>query len=199
MKKNTSLFFGLAILLLSTACQQQAKNPLTSLREENIHSLNMFFYPSTIRMINIIGDSSLHEATKGIKQLHYLSVDLSDSAKAKAYSSWEASQSFDEWEELLRANLEGKASVVYAPQNTSDKFFAIIRTDDGINLLWAEGNVNLKQAMNVMNNGLDLGPLTNYLSNNEKDKKRREVWKKAREEQRRLEEEDSLSIRIQID
>jgi hypothetical protein len=199
MKIRSTFLFGLVFLLTVTACQNQHKNPLTDLREESIHSLNMFLYPSTIRMINLGGDSAFYQATKGIKELQYLTINLADSSTAEIYAEWEAAQDFEDWEELISAKIDGNSSIVYAPKNSQDKFFASMRTNNGVNLLWAEGSINLNQAMKVMDGGMDLGPITDYLNNNKKDKQRSEVWKKAREEQRRLEAADSTTFEKIID
>jgi hypothetical protein len=150
-------------------------------------------------MINLGGDSAFYKATKGIKELQYLTINLADSSKAEIYAEWEASQNFEEWEELISAKIDGNMSVVYTPKGSDDKFFARMETGEVVNLLWAEGSINLSEAMKVMNNGLDLGPISDFLGDKKKSSQRQEVWKKAREEQHKLEAADSTIIEKIID
>lgn len=197
MKRLLTLIFLFSILL--TSCQQKTKNPLSELSDKNIHSLNMYFYPSTIRMINLSGDSSFYEAIKGVERLQFMTINLSEGNHDSAYSAWEALQDFEEWDELMKANMDGGSAVVYTPKGVDDQFFVSFKTGDGMNLVWAEGSVNLSKAMSVMKNGLDLGPINNFLNDKSKEEKVKEMRKKAREEQRKFEEGDSTTFDKIID
>lgn len=192
MKFKSSIYIILLGLLLFS-CSKEYENPLTDLKEEGIHTINIHLYPSTIRMINIGNDASFFEATKGIKGLHVMSIDLSDTLKASLFNSWEENQSYQEWEEILQASVMGNIATVYAPSDTENIYFSKLMADGTLYLIWAEGSINFKELMKVTQNGIDLGPLNSYLGNISKDKKRKEIRRRTREELRQLEMEDSLS------
>ena len=183
--------FLLGTVMLS-ACTKKHENPLSDLADKRIHSLNMYFYPSTIRMINVAEDESFYEATKDIKNLQFMSVNTLDTANYKSFEKWEEAQDFTNWEELLSASLMGSLATIYAPEGTDDIYFVKMKSEGTIYLAWAEGKVNLKELMNIAQNGIDLGPLNDYIGNIDKAEKRKAVREKARADMKKLEEADSL-------
>ncbi len=186
-----SCYLLLIFIIAATACKQKTDNPLTTLKEERIHSLNLYFYPSTVRMINVTDDTTFYKATKNIERVQYLSVDLAEDRNDSIYQAWYAQLDLSRWDELFQASSSGNLTAIYAPKEADNKYLAYIKTGDGVNLIWAEGEIDLSNAMALMNGDFNLGPVSSFLDNKSKEEKRREVWKKVREEQRILEEGDS--------
>jgi hypothetical protein len=198
MNKKSYYLFILSLLLLGS-CSQKSENPVSELKEKRIHSLNLYLYPSTIRMVNLGNDTTFYQATKNIERIHYLSVDLSTDSNDSTYQAWFAEQNFSEWDELFQASSNGSLTAIYAPQDSDDQYFAYIKTADGVNLIWAEGKIDLNKVVKLMNSPLNLGPISNFLDDKSKKEKRSEIWKKAREEQKRIEQqEDSIKNQEKI-
>lgn len=150
-------------------------------------------------MVNLGNDTTFYQATKNIERIHYLSVDLSTDSNDSTYQVWFAEQNFSEWDELFQASSNGSLTAIYAPQDSDDQYFAYIKTADGVNLIWAEGRIDLNKVVKLMNSPLNLGPISNFLDDKSKKEKRSEIWKKAREEQKRIEQqEDSIKNQEKI-
>jgi hypothetical protein len=199
MRKLSNLLVFVSIVFFFTSCSQKTANPLQELSDGGDTFTQYVFYPSTIRMINFSDNEAFYKATKGIELLQFISIDLTSPKNDSIYTAWELSHDFQQWDELLNASVAGNKSVVYAPKDADGILFASMKTTEGVNLIWAEGYVNLSEAMKVMNSGLDLGPITNFLEDKDKEKKRSEIWKKAREEQKILEAADSSLTKQQKD
>ena len=173
------------------SCKNEVTDPLKSLEEEKIHFLSLHLYPSTIRMVNIANDSSFFKATKNVKKAHYLQVNLDTPEKTAVYEKWQKEQDFSEWEELISARMSGSLVSIYTPKENEDLYFASITSNGMANLIFLEGQVDLNQVTQIMQNGINLGPVTDFLNDKKETEKQREKMKSMRKQMDEL-EEDSL-------
>ncbi|WP_236587794.1 DUF4252 domain-containing protein [Marivirga aurantiaca] len=170
---------------------------MEKIEEEKIHSLSLHLYPSTIRMVNIANDPNFHEVTKNVKKAHYLQINLDSEEKTSAYEAWKNEQSFSDWEEMLSARMNGSLVNIYTPQGEEDYFFASIESNDVVSLVWLEGKVDLAKATQLMQTGIDLGPVTDFLTDKKETEEQREKMKALRKQMNEGEampEVDSLEI-----
>lgn len=177
------------ILLLS--CKNDVTDPLKTLEEEKIHFLSLHLYPSTIRMVNIANDSSFFKATKNVKKAHYLQINLDTPEKTAIYEQWQKEQDFSEWEELISARMSGSLVSIYTPAEEKDVFFASITAEGMANLIFLEGQVDINQVTKLMQTGINLGPVTDFLNDKKETEKQREKMKSMRKQMEDI-QDDSL-------
>jgi hypothetical protein len=178
--KKLSIATLLAILCFS-ACTEKEENPLQSLRSERIHDLSFFLYPSTIRMLNIANDTSFFELTKNIKRAHYLQVAL-DTPKAKEiYATWKEDV-FETYayENIMTARFQGGLVNAYAPADSDEEYLIMFDTGSSVNLVWVKGALNLAKLPSIMQKGIDLGLVNDYINDRNRKQERAEKMKKLR-------------------
>ncbi len=180
----------LIVMVSLSACQKDIENPMENIERKKIHSLSLHLYPSTIRMVNIANDPNFYEVTKNVKKAHYLQISLDTPEKAAAFADWQKEQDLSGWHELLSARMNGTMVKVYSPESKDDVMFATLKSDDRVNLVWIDGKVDLAKATKLIETGIDLGPVTDYLSDKKETEERREKMKSLRKQ---MEEEDSVT------
>lgn len=190
MNLKTLLCLFLCGIILSS-CKNDVTDPLKNLEEEKIHFLSLHLYPSTIRMVNIANDSSFFKATKNVKKAHYLQINLDTPDKVAIYEQWQKEQDFSEWEELISARMGSNLVSIYTPAEEEDIFFASITSEGMANLIFLEGQVDLNQVTKLMQTGINLGPVTDFLNDKKETEKQREKMKSMRKQMDEI-EEDSL-------
>jgi len=138
-------------------------------------------------------DTTFYKATKDIEKVHFLSIDLGVEKNDSIYNAWFEKQNLASWDELFQASSDGNLYAIYAAPEAEDQFFGYMKSANNVNLLYAEGELDLNSLMQLSKSDLNLGPVSSFLDNKDKIKKRREVSKKVREEQLKLQqEEDSI-------
>jgi hypothetical protein len=175
------LAISIVTLFIFSACEQKIEDPLKSLQEEGIHRLNLNLYPSNLKMINTNNNPDFAEATKGIKKLHVLQINLDDDSTKAAYDKWESAQDFTEWESIFSARMQNADIEIKAPEGRDDILFASAETKEGLFVGFLEGTVDMSQIPALMKADLDLGPIGDLLQDKEKKKEQRQKRKRLRE------------------
>ena len=175
------LAISIVTLFIFSACEQKIEDPLKSLQEEGIHRLNLNLYPSNLKMINTNNNPDFAEATKGIKKLHVLQINLDDDSTKAAFDKWESAQDFTEWESIFSARMQNGDIEIKAPEGRDDILFASAETKEGLFVGFLEGTVDMSQIPALMKADLDLGPIGDFLQDKEKKKEQRQKRKRLRE------------------
>jgi hypothetical protein len=168
-------------LIVFSACEQKIEDPLKSLQEKEIHSLNINLYPSNIKMINSNNNPELTKATKDIKKLHVLQIEWDDESKKTEYVEWKSKQDFAKWESIFTARIENADIEIKAPEGRDDILYASADTRSGLFVGFLEGKFDISQVPALMRADLDLGPIGDFIQDKEKKKKQREKMRKIRE------------------
>jgi len=176
------LILSILTLFVFSACEQKIEDPLKSLQEEKIHTLNLNLYPSNLKMINTNNDPHFAEATKDIKKLHVLQIKWDDESKKADYAEWKSKQDFMKWESIFTARMDNADIEIKAPEGREDILYASADTKDGLFVGFLEGKFDISQVPALMKADLDLGPIGDFIQDKEKKKKQREKWQKMREE-----------------
>lgn len=192
---NLKLLISLIIITaLLVSCDKKTESPLGSIEDERIHFLSLHLYPSTIRMVNIAEDENFYEATKNVKKAHYLQINLDDPKKNEVYENWINQLDWSDWDELMSARMEGAMVSIYTPKEESDFYFASIKAEGMVSLVWLEGEIDLNKVTGLMQNGINLGPVTDFLNDKKETEERREKMKSMRKEIEKQNEEVLDSI-----
>ncbi len=176
------LILTIFTLFIFSACEQKIEDPLKSLQEEDIHSLNINLYPSNLKMINSNNDPNFAEATKDIKKLHVLQIKWDEETKKADYAEWKSKQEFTSWESIFTARIENADIEIKAPEGREDILYASADTKDGLFVGFLEGKFDISQVPALMKADLDLGPIGDFIQDKEKKKEQREKWQKMRKE-----------------
>jgi|AntRauTorckE6833_2_1112554.scaffolds.fasta_scaffold08721_4 hypothetical protein len=176
------IILPLFILFLFSACEKKIEDPLKSLQEKEIHTLNINLYPSNIKMINSKNNPQFAEATKGIKKLHVLQIQWDKEGKKEEYAEWKSAQDFTEWEPIFTARIENADIEIRAPEGRDDILYASADTEDGLFVGFLEGKFDISQVPALMKADLDLGPIGDFIQDKEKKKQQREKIRKMRDE-----------------
>lgn len=185
------LILSIFSLLTFSACEKKIEDPLKSLQEKEIHTLNINLYPSNLKMINTNNDPNFAEATKDIKKLHVLQIKWDEESKKADYAEWKSNQDFNEWESIFSARIENADIEIKAPEGREDILYASADTKDGLFVGFLEGEFDISQVPALMKADLDLGPIGDFIQDKEKKKKQREKWQKTRKEM----DEDSTDVK----
>ncbi|WP_375578729.1 DUF4252 domain-containing protein [Marivirga tractuosa] len=176
------LILSILTLFIFVACEQKIEDPLKSLQEKDIHSLNINLYPSNLKMVNTNNDPHFAEATKDIKKLHVLQIKWDEESKKAEYAEWKSNQDFTEWESIFTARIENADIEIKAPEGREDILYASADTKEGLFVGFLEGKFDISQVPALMKADLDLGPIGDFIQDKEEKKKQREKWQKMREE-----------------
>lgn len=176
------LILSILTLFIFSACEQKIEDPLKSLQEKDIHSLNINLYPSNLKMINSNNDPNFAEATKDIKKLHVLQIKWDEETKKADYAEWKSKQDFTSWESIFTARIENADIEIKAPEGREDILYASADTKDGLFVGFLEGKFDISQVPALMKADLDLGPIGDFIQDKEKKKEQREKWQKMRKE-----------------
>jgi len=175
------LILSIITLFVFSACEKKIEDPLKSLQEKEIHTLNINLYPSNLKMINSNNNPEFAEATKDIKKLHVLQIKLDEKSKKADYAEWKSKQDFTDWESIFTARIENADIEIKAPEERDDILFASVETKDGLFVGFLEGKFDISQVPALMKADLDLGPIGDFIQDKEKKKNEREKIRKMRE------------------
>lgn len=195
---NLKLLLSLLIVsIFLSSCDKKIESPLGTIEDERIHFLSLHLYPSTIRMVNIANDENFYEATKNVKKAHYLQINLDDPEKTTIYENWKNQIDWSNWEELMSARMQGSMVSIYTPKDESDFYFANIQSENTVSLVWLEGNIELNKITGLMQSGINLGPVTDFLNDKKETEEKREKMRSMREKMK--EENEVLQDSIPSD
>jgi len=176
------LTLSIFILFIFSACEQKIEDPLKSLQEKKIHTLNINLYPSNLKMINTNNDPHFSEATQDIKKLHVLQIKWDKESKRSDYAEWKSNQDFTEWESIFTARIDNADIEIKAPEGREDILFASADTKEGLFVGFLEGKFDISQVPALMKADLDLGPIGDFIQDKEKQKEHRERVRKMHKE-----------------
>lgn len=175
------LILSLLTTLVLFSCEKKIEDPLKSLQEEGIHTLNINLYPSNIKMINANNNPEFAEATKGIKKLHILQIQLKSDSNEMKFQEWKSNQDFTGWESIFTARIEGSDIEVKTPKDREDILFATAETKEGIFVGFLEGAFDISKLPQLMKSDLNFGPIGDFIQDKDKREKQREKARKIRE------------------
>ncbi|HET8859573.1 DUF4252 domain-containing protein [Marivirga sp.] len=175
------IILSIFTLFIFSACEKKIEDPLKSLQEKKIHTLNLNLYPSNLEMINSNNDPEFKEATKDIKKLHILQINLDEESKKVEYAEWKSNQDFTEWESIFTARIDNADIEIKAPEGREDILYASADTKDGLFVAFLEGKFDISQLPRLMKSDLNLGPIGDFLQDKEEKEEQREKMRKLRE------------------
>jgi len=174
--------FALLVVLVVIFQANAQVGRIKELKEEDKASLSLYFYPSTIRMLNIDKDPAFYDMVKDIKSLRVMTVDTSKLEK-KEFRKIKTGIIEENYEELASMR-SGKSNITLLAKYDGDDMLgmiALVTQEASFMFLVMDGSIDPQKAMNMVQNGPKLKILDEFIGNEEKEKKDREEMKKRYE------------------
>ena len=146
---NQYAFLLFSLLMFYGSCVDAQIPAIQQLQEENKVSLNLHFYPSTLRMINMQNDTSFNRLIKDIEKLSFYQVDT-DAFGIDELSTL-SNQLVEEetYEEYM--TMDGKELLMQVMgKESGDEWVAMGSMEEQIYLIAVQGKVNWLQLPKVI-------------------------------------------------
>lgn len=171
----------LPALLLSDGLHAQS-GAIAALVASGGHDVQLYFYPSTLRMLNVNKDPNWNKMVKDVKHLRLLTFSDDSLLSARRAELLRALEG-EGFEEVMTFRSPG-ASVrlfgKYSEEEMQGLVGFIMQEDQGF-VVELEGMVDPIQLYSIYENGIDLPVLDSYFKNKDEEEKRREKYRKFRD------------------
>ena len=193
MIKNPHLSLLLFFCLLSTSGWTQSA-AIKPLYEEDLSEFNLYFYPSTLRMLNVNKDPAFNEMIKDVKNLRILIIPKEKLEKDR-FMTIKDDLAEEQFEELI--SMKSKFGLVHLlglyEEDEMQGMIALVLQEESYIVVELIGAFHPEKAMEIANGGIDLGLINKFMGKKEEEDAQREKWKKIRQEVEAQERaEDSL-------
>lgn len=192
-KQRVNIFFFIVVFLLSIAPVSAQFSWIQQLKDDDKTDLSLYFYPSTLRMMNLEKDTAFNRLIKGVEKLsfHQLKVDSFNVASFQGLK--ESIQQQENFEDYL--TMEGGSTVGSGFQiignEEGDEWVGMGFIDGQGYLIALKGAINWLQLPKVYRSILEKGEESNtgfgillkYLQTEEDRRKARQEWQKKRKEE----------------
>ena len=199
---NQYAFLLLSLLMFYGNCADAQIPAIQKLQEEDKVSLNLHFYPSTLRMINMQNDTSFNRLVKDIEKLSFYQINTQsfDSKEMSIFSNQLVEE--EAYEEYM--TMDGKEMLLQViGKESGDEWVAMGNMEQQVYLIAVQGKVNWLQLPKVIEmisaqdstttpTGFSI--IGNYLKEQQQTQERR----KERQEQRDAAVEEESTIEKEI-
>jgi len=189
------LFVFTFLFAISAHAQSKA---IKRIVEKGLHETNLFFYPSTLRMLNVGKDPDWYKLVSGVRHLRLLMFDK-DSMLLAEKSALLAELSSEGYEEAMTFRDSDISALVlaYYEGDKMQGLAAIVVQESQSLLIELDGSVDPMRLYDIVQNGIDIPVLDSYFKDKrdeeERGKKYQEFHKSLEEEE--MEKQDSLATR----
>lgn len=155
---------------------------ISNLVKAKVHDTQLYFYPSTLRMLNINKDPAFYALVENVKHLRILTF-ASDSLVGPGGSAMVKALEGEGFEEAMSMRSQGANVRIYSksPSEKMEGLVAFVAQDDQNFVLELEGEVNPLKLYDLLQNGLDMPVLDSYFKNKADEEARGEKYREFRE------------------
>ena len=143
-----SRFFLLSLSIIGLSVQGSAQSDLfNDLAKTYDLNAELYFYASTLRMINIQRDPAFDEMVSDIDKMKFFQIgDMSSTEIRKLASRFREEENF---EELM--TMDGKKEMLYIMANDDDEYIALFRSGDGVIAVDLMGKIGVSKIPDLIN------------------------------------------------
>ena len=146
---NQYAFLLFSLLMFYGSCVDAQIPAIQQLQEENKVSLNLHFYPSTLRMINMQNDTSFNRLIKDIEKLSFYQVDTDAFGIDELSTLSNRLVEEETYEEYM--TMDGKELLMQVMgKESGDEWVAMGSMEEQIYLIAVQGKVNWLQLPKVI-------------------------------------------------
>lgn len=199
--------FIVFLLALSTTVSAQIQS-IQQLKKDGKTDLNMYFYPSTLRMVNIEQDTAINKLIKGVRkasfhQIHPDSIDATSFFQLKGRIMQE--ENFKDYLTMESGRIGSGQGFQIIGNEKGNEWVAMAFLEGQGFLIYVSGTINWLQAPKVYRYILEqsektdsgFGILLNYLKENKDQRKRRKEWEQKRQKERK-DKKESIEATIEF-
>ncbi len=142
-------FLGfICILIMEAVTPVKAQSELfKSLQESYDLNVELYFYASTLRMINLTRDPNYNEMVKDIEKMIFYQINDVPINEIRAISKKFIEE--EEFEELM--SVEGKEETFYVLGKNENEFVALLKTDKDLIAINLKGMIRINKIPDLIN------------------------------------------------
>ena len=188
---NQYAFLLFSLLMFCASCADAQIPAIQQLQEEDKVSLNLHFYPSTLRMINMQNDTSFNKLIKDIEKLSLYQINTNSfgSKEMSVFSNQLVEE--EAYEEYM--TMDGKEMLMQVMgKESGDEWVAMGSMEEQVYLIAVQGKVNWLQLPKVIEmisaqdstaSPTGFSILGNYLKEQQQTQERRNKRREERKQQ----------------
>lgn len=158
----TTLFF----ICLTTSAFAQSKT-ISRFHEKHKSGQSLFFYPSTLRMINIEKNPDFYQLVSHVDKLQFLTFDKTENAiSLETVQQLRQDISKENYQEMLSMDDQTKSIRVYSlgEGNQPEGIVGIIDNAESLILLDMEGFIHMASLLKLMQSDFNFGTITKLVN-----------------------------------
>nr|WKN39623.1 DUF4252 domain-containing protein [Tunicatimonas sp. TK19036] len=171
------LLLTLLIILVGFSFSIAQSHTVSRFLADHTPSQKLFFYPSTLRMVNIEKNPDFYALVRDVDKLRVLMYDKSSSGfSSQTLRDLSQDVKAEDYQELMTFETTQQTAYLYSlgDENTPEGVVGLIETDDTIILTDLEGFVNLPALLKLFQSDFnfeDMSGLVNIMSQQHKENK----------------------------
>ena len=190
-----ALLIFLSVLSFSSSFSQS--QTVSELVKTGMHDVHLFFYPSTLRMLNIQKDPGWYDLVRGVNHLRLLTFS-SDSLLGNAQSGMVKSLEKEGFEEVMTYRAAEVKIRLYGKYKGDEMkgLVGLIFQEEENFVVDLDGKVDPMHIYKLSQDGINLPVLDSYFKNKGEEENRRKKYqefRKSMEEEENKAAADSLS------
>ncbi|WKN30235.1 DUF4252 domain-containing protein [Porifericola rhodea] len=159
-----ALFLTTTVLLLSSQLQAQSETVKQFILKNN-PSASMYFYPSTLRMLNLEQNPEFYQLVRDIKKLSFLTFDKgSSSFNKRDILEVQKQLTAEQYEELFMMEDKGTQIYVYAKGKAPEAYVSMVNNNTSLMLFDLQGHPDLNALISLIQNGFNFSGIANVAS-----------------------------------
>lgn len=170
-------FFLITALTLIFCLETHAQSrTVTQFLEEHEPSTSLYFYPSTLRMINLENNPDYQRLVRNIEKLSFLTFDKkSNHLGSKDFQKLKEELAAEKFEELFTMDDKGNHIYVYALGDEPEAYISVVENESSLMLFDMQGAPHLPSLMKLIQSDFNFGKVAKLSSQFFKDNDQVEI------------------------
>jgi hypothetical protein len=144
--------------------------------EKHTPSTSLYFYPSTLRMINRENNPDYQRLVRNIEKLSFLTFEKkSANLSSSDFQKLKNELASEKFEELFTMDDKGNHIYVYALGNDPEAYISVVESDSSLMLFDMQGAPHLPSLMKLIQSDFNFGKVAELSSQFFKDDDQEEV------------------------
>ncbi len=147
-------YFIAISLLICTQCIFAQSKSISRFRADHPENTNMFFYSSTLKMLNTENNAQLADLIKDIEEIRILNYDKEKQHLSREHiSDLKKALASEEYNNLMMMNEKGSAINLYSREKRGKTigFVAVVEDKGTLTLIDLTGSIDVKKFMDLKN------------------------------------------------
>lgn len=152
------------LLLFCFAANAQSKT-ITQFLEKHEPSASLYFYPSTLRMINLEKNPDYQRLVRNIEKLSFLTFEKKSADVGKSdFQALKEQLASEKFEELFSMNDQDNHIYVYAKGDDPEAYISVVDNQNSLMLFDMQGAPHLPSLMKLIQSDFNFGTIAEMSS-----------------------------------